>query len=152
MNISTEPLSKSILKYTLQGLAVALSISYIPSGEIDRSEIVSIALTAAAVYALLDTFFPSVAKYARKGTGFFIGMNLLEPYSNESDCGCSGNSSGPKVNYNAAVAFAQGPKTGPRSNPSPPFGLKSIYRGNNIFTRNVNPGPAENGEPMPYNS
>lgn len=35
-----------------------------------------IAITAAATFALLDVYSPSIASAARQGTGFGIGANL----------------------------------------------------------------------------
>ena len=39
-------------------------------------EVIMIAITAAATFALLDMYAPSVGNYARQGTGFGIGANL----------------------------------------------------------------------------
>ena len=39
-------------------------------------EIVMIAITAAATFALLDMYAPSIGNAARQGTGFGIGANL----------------------------------------------------------------------------
>ena len=39
-------------------------------------EIVMIAITAAATFALLDMYAPSIGHAARQGTGFGIGANL----------------------------------------------------------------------------
>jgi hypothetical protein len=40
-------------------------------------EIALIALTAAATFAVLDTYLPSIAVSARSGAGFGIGANLV---------------------------------------------------------------------------
>ena len=42
----------------------------------DDKEIVMIAITAAATFALLDMYAPSISNAARQGTGFGIGANL----------------------------------------------------------------------------
>jgi ABC-type Co2+ transport system permease subunit len=39
-------------------------------------EIALIALTAAATFAILDTYIPSMGVSARNGTGLGIGLNL----------------------------------------------------------------------------
>ena len=39
-------------------------------------EIVMIAITAAATFALLDMYAPSIGSAARQGTGFGIGANM----------------------------------------------------------------------------
>ena len=64
---------KRALKYLIEGLAVALAAYYIPKKKMDIQEIGMIAVTAAATFALLDMFAPSIAVAARKGAGFGIG-------------------------------------------------------------------------------
>ncbi len=78
--------AQSVVKYLLEGLAVAVASYYIPRRTVDLKEIGIIALTAAAVFAVLDQFAPSVALGARQGTGFGIGYNIthgLEGFSEE---------------------------------------------------------------------
>lgn len=67
----------SLMKYVLEGLAVAAAAFFIPRRNINLQEVAMIALTAAAVFAVLDLFAPSVASGARQGSGFGIGMNLV---------------------------------------------------------------------------
>ena len=52
---------QSLLKYLLEGLAVAVAVYLIPKKTIDSNEIALIALTAAAMFAVLDTFAPLIA-------------------------------------------------------------------------------------------
>jgi len=68
---------QSLLKYLLEGGAVALAAYYIPRRNMDIQEVAMIALTAAAVFAVLDHFSPAVAAGARQGAGFGIGMNTV---------------------------------------------------------------------------
>jgi hypothetical protein len=78
--------AQSVVKYLLEGLAVAVAAYYIPRRTVDLKEIGVIALTAAAVFAVLDQFAPSVALGARQGSGFGIGYNItsgLEGFSEE---------------------------------------------------------------------
>ena len=42
-----------------------------------REEIIVIALTAAATFAILDVFIPAMGSSARGGAGFGIGANLV---------------------------------------------------------------------------
>lgn len=77
---------QSIVKYLLEGMAVAVAAYYIPQRSADLKEIAIIGLTAAAVFAILDTFAPAVATGARHGSGFGIGYNItqgLEGFSEE---------------------------------------------------------------------
>merc|ERR1711871_839702 len=68
---------KRSLKYSLEGLAVAVAARYIPKETIEVKEIIMIAITAACVFAILDMYAPSVSKAARQGTGFAIGTSAL---------------------------------------------------------------------------
>lgn len=65
-----------LIKYLTQGLAVALVSYYIPRKNVSLEEIAVISLSAAATFAILDTFTPEIAESARFGTGFGIGYNL----------------------------------------------------------------------------
>lgn len=62
------------LKYLIEGLAVALAAYYIPKRKMRLDEIVTIAITAAAIFAVLDVLAPSVGKAARTGMGLGIGV------------------------------------------------------------------------------
>jgi len=75
--LNLESLIKNVLKYLLEGLAVAIAAKYIPSREISMNEVVMIALTAALTFFVLDLFSPSIASGARLGTGFGIGANQV---------------------------------------------------------------------------
>lgn len=67
---------QSLVKYLLEGLAVAAAAYYIPRKSADLNEILMIAVTAAAVFAVLDHFAPAVSGGARQGAGFGIGYNI----------------------------------------------------------------------------
>ena len=66
------------LKYVVLGLAVAVSAFYIPKGgKMKLEEIALIAVSTAAVYAVLDFIAPSLGSSARAGAGFGIGTGLV---------------------------------------------------------------------------
>lgn len=67
---------QALIKYLLEGLGVALAAFYIPRKNLNLQEILLIALSAAATFALLDQFSPGVAAGARQGTGFGIGLQV----------------------------------------------------------------------------
>jgi ABC-type Co2+ transport system permease subunit len=67
---------KRAIKYLIEGGAVAVAAYYIPNKKMNIEEIVMIAVTAAATFALLDMYAPSIGNAARQGTGFGIGANL----------------------------------------------------------------------------
>jgi hypothetical protein len=68
---------KRAVKYLVEGAAVAVAAYYIPQKKLDLTEIVFIAITAAATFALLDMYAPSISNAARQGSGFGIGANLV---------------------------------------------------------------------------
>ena len=70
-------LMKRAIKYLVEGLMVALAAFAIPKRKIQMDEVGMIALTAAATFAILDVYLPSMATQARSGAGFGIGANLV---------------------------------------------------------------------------
>ena len=66
-----------LVKYALEGLAVAVAAYLLPGKVLKLSEIGMIALTALATFAILDIYAPSVGSSARSGAGFGIGANLV---------------------------------------------------------------------------
>jgi ABC-type Co2+ transport system permease subunit len=67
---------KKIIKYLLEGLIVAIAVYAIPKKTMNLEEITIIGLTAAATFAVLDIFLPSVGVSAKQGLGFAIGTGL----------------------------------------------------------------------------
>ncbi len=65
------------IKYLLEGIAVAVAAYFIPRKKVNIAEIIFIALSAAATFALLDIFAPKVGSSARQGAGFGIGANTV---------------------------------------------------------------------------
>jgi len=70
-------LVKRAIKYLIEGLAVAVVALLIPKKALNVEEIVIIALTAAAVFSILDVFIPAAGASSRQGLGFGAGVNLL---------------------------------------------------------------------------
>ena len=68
---------KRAIKYLVEGLMVAVAAFIIPKKALILEEIVLLALTAAATFAILDTYIPSMAVSARSGAGFGLGANLV---------------------------------------------------------------------------
>jgi hypothetical protein len=66
-----------IIKYLLEGIAVAVAAFFIPRRKVEVKEIILIALSAAGTFALLDIFAPKVGSSARTGAGFGIGANTV---------------------------------------------------------------------------
>lgn len=70
-------LIKRAIKYIIEGLAVALVALLIPRKQMNVEEIVIIALTAAAVFSILDVFIPSAGTTARQAAGGTAGIGLM---------------------------------------------------------------------------
>ena len=70
-------LVKRVIKYLVEGLMVAIAAYAIPKRSLNIEEICLIALTAAATFAILDTYSPAMGGTARSGAGFGIGANLV---------------------------------------------------------------------------
>jgi hypothetical protein len=69
---------KRAIKYIVEGLAVAFVAYYfIARGRLDIKDIVMLGITAAFVFAILDTFSPTISLGARFGAGFGIGQGLF---------------------------------------------------------------------------
>ena len=77
LNMDASDLARRAIKYLVEGLAVAVAAFYIPKRKMHAEEIVMIAVTAAAAFAVLDLLAPSVGSTARKGAGFGIGASLV---------------------------------------------------------------------------
>jgi hypothetical protein len=73
MNIDFAEILTRALKYLMEGLAVGLAC-YFSKLKID--EIIIIAVTASATFAILDMYTPQVSDAARLGTGFGIGSKF----------------------------------------------------------------------------
>ena len=77
MSIDLAELIKRAIKYMVEGVMVAMAAFAIPSRSLKLDEIAMIALTAAATFAVLDVYLPSMGVQARSGAGLGIGMNLV---------------------------------------------------------------------------
>jgi hypothetical protein len=66
-----------LVKYLLEGLAVAIAAFVLPGKTLKVAEVGMIALVATATFAILDIYAPSVGASARTGAGFGIGANLV---------------------------------------------------------------------------
>ncbi len=70
-------LIKRIIKFLIEGLIVAIAAFAIPKRSLNLEEIALLALTAAATFAILDTYIPSMGVNARQGAGLGMGLKLV---------------------------------------------------------------------------
>ena len=59
-------LIKRVVKYMIEGLMVAIAAFAIPKRSLNLEEIALLALTAAATFAILDTYIPSMVLSSRQ--------------------------------------------------------------------------------------
>lgn len=67
---------KRAIKYLILGLVIALVAHSIPKQRLKLEEIFIVGLSAAASFAILDIFAPSIGQAARTGAGYGIGLGL----------------------------------------------------------------------------
>lgn len=65
-----------LIKYLVEGFAVALAAYYVPKKKTSAEEIMMIAITAAATFAILDMAAPAISIGARFGAGFSTGSGI----------------------------------------------------------------------------
>lgn len=66
-----------VIKYLVEGLVVAAAAIFIPRKSLPLDEVLTLALTAAAVFALLDLVSPSMGASARQGSGLGLGLKIV---------------------------------------------------------------------------
>jgi hypothetical protein len=66
-----------IIKYLIEGLVIAAAAIFIPKKALPMEEVMTLAVLAAVVFAILDAVSPSVGVTARQGAGFGLGANLV---------------------------------------------------------------------------
>jgi hypothetical protein len=76
MDMTTEIVNRAI-KYLIEGLFVAIAAIFVPKKSLPVEEVLTLAVVAAAVFAILDVVSPSIGMTARQGAGFGIGANLV---------------------------------------------------------------------------
>jgi hypothetical protein len=76
-SFSVQNLVVKVIKYIIEGLAVAVAAYYIPKNRLNVEDIVIIGVTAAAIFAILDIYSPSTGEAVRLGAGFGIGANQV---------------------------------------------------------------------------
>ena len=68
---------KSLLKYIIEGLAIALCVYLLPNKKLQMKEVLLIGLTAAAMFAILDEFSPAISSGSRTGAGLGLGLQQV---------------------------------------------------------------------------
>lgn len=74
---SASELLTRVIKYFLEGLAVAVAMIIIPRKTPHMEEILTVAVVGATVFAILDMLSPSIGLTSRQGAGFGLGASLV---------------------------------------------------------------------------
>jgi hypothetical protein len=64
-------------KYLVEGGAVALAAYLVPKAKLALGEIVMLAVTSAAVFAILELYSPAIGASARTGAGLSLGAGVV---------------------------------------------------------------------------
>ena len=76
---NTNELIKRVIKYIVEGLMIAVASYIIPKKSMNMEEIACIALTAAATFAILDTYMFAVARIPIRVTGTrYLSITAVE--------------------------------------------------------------------------
>lgn len=67
---------KKVIKYLILGMCVSVVSALLPKKSMAIEEIIVIGITAASVFAILDTFAPQIGVAARQGVGMSVGVGL----------------------------------------------------------------------------
>lgn len=68
----------NLIKYLVEGIAVAIAAYLIPQRNTKISEVLIIGTLAAITFMILDLFAEDVGKASRFGIGFGIGSNIVQ--------------------------------------------------------------------------
>lgn len=66
----------NLVKYLIQGIAVAIAAYVIPNRRTNPKEVFIISLVAGLTFFTLDIFTDEISKGARFGAGFGVGLSL----------------------------------------------------------------------------
>jgi hypothetical protein len=67
----------NLVKYLIQGIAVAVAAYVIPNRRTNYREVLVISIVAALTFFTLDIFTDDISKGARFGAGFGVGLSLV---------------------------------------------------------------------------
>ena len=77
MSLDTRTLCKMVVKYITLGLVIAIVCLVLPKQKLEVQAIISLSLVAAATFAILDLFAPTLSGPAQLGAGLGIGYGMV---------------------------------------------------------------------------
>lgn len=72
-----EQIVKRIVKYIMEGAAVGIVATIVPSNPLKWQEALMIAMVAACMFVILDVLAPTMGSSVRQGAGLGLGFNLV---------------------------------------------------------------------------
>lgn len=75
-SMSLNDVLRRVVSYIIEGAAISVACVLIPQRKMSVHEVIMIALTASAVFAILDMFSPKVSDATRFGVGLGTGLSL----------------------------------------------------------------------------
>jgi hypothetical protein len=76
MSFDFEESIKRVIRYLLEGTAVALAAHIVSGKKLEIQTVVLLGVTAAAVLSILDVFAPAIGNATRSGAGLGLGATL----------------------------------------------------------------------------
>lgn len=77
MNYGFAEIVNRVIKYLIEGLVVAAAAIFIPKRALPLDEVMTLAVLAATVFAILDAVSPSMGVTSRQGAGLGLGFRLV---------------------------------------------------------------------------
>lgn len=77
MNYGFAEIVNRVIKYLIEGLVVAAAAIFIPKRALPLDEVMTLAVLAATVFAILDAVSPSMGATSRQGAGIGLGFKLV---------------------------------------------------------------------------
>ena len=72
-----QEITTRLMKYIMEGAAVGIVATILPTNPLKWQEALIIALVAACMFAILDVLAPSIGGSVRQGAGLGLGFNLV---------------------------------------------------------------------------
>jgi len=73
-----QEITTRIVKYIMEGAAVGIVATILPSNPLKWQEAVILAIVAASMFAILDALAPSIGASLRQGAGLGMGFKLVK--------------------------------------------------------------------------
>ena len=76
-SFNSRELCKRVVKYVLMGLVISICTLVLPKNKIDFEAVIALGLVSACVFAIVDTFVPTMSYPVQFGAGLGIGAGLV---------------------------------------------------------------------------